>query len=128
MNGAPVDPIIAEALARQRAAADLIARGRDELRTALATARRHPDYARTERARRRRPRAPSRETMTLAWWVAECIHSELYDTELFQAAEAIVDDLDPAVSMRDLFETEEREEARRNRRRRATPKRVEVAP
>jgi len=122
------DPIIAAALARSRAAADLIARGRAELRAALATARRHPDYARTERARRRRPGAPARETLTLAWWVFHSIKGVLEDAPVDEAADWIADDQHPERSLRNLIETEEREEAARAARtRRGAPARVTVA-
>jgi len=118
MRPAIVDPIITDVQAHQRAAADLIRRARAELRAALAMVRRHPDYRRTERARRRHPDAPSCETLTLAWWVANSIESVLNDVELFQAAEAIEDDLHPEASMLRWIADERRDLARFERKRR----------
>lgn len=116
MSAPTVDPILATAAEHQRAAAELLERGAAELRAALAVVRRHPDYARTERARRARPDAPSREALTLAWWVANGIHSVLNETPVDEAGTWLAED--PERTLRAFVETEERDRAAFQARRR----------
>jgi hypothetical protein len=83
------DPIILAALARSLAAGELVRRARIELLEAMAALERHPEYQRAERAMRRRPGAPSRETRTLAWWVHNTIHGTLFDLAVLEVPEAV---------------------------------------
>lgn len=105
------DPIITAAMEHQCTAAVLLARARAELHAALLALHGHPDYLRVEMGRRG-PEVPRIETLTTAWVLEMSIGSILHDVSVDQAAAAIVADLDPEKSLRDLIETEAADLAR----------------
>ena len=121
MSARNVDPIIAAAQDRLRVAADLIERGRDELRAIMAALEQHPDFKSTVRVRRRlSPRDPCGPSTTLAWWLHNGTHSTLFDLDLDGAPELLREDADPvalARSLRQYIETEAADLARIARKR-----------
>jgi hypothetical protein len=91
----PTDPGIVAAQNRLRVAADLIERGRAELREVIASLERHPGFARG----------------TLAWWLHDGTRSTLFDVEVDSAPELLLADADPerlASSLRRFMAGEKR--------------------
>ena len=77
MATATQDPILRTARARMLAAADHYGHAIGELQAAMHGLERDPDFRKT--VRRQKAGRPSREALTLVWWMHNCCLSALHD-------------------------------------------------
>lgn len=95
-------------------AASAAERSRELLRRTLKVLGQHPDYTKTERARRRGSNA-----MSLAWWLRNCISSTLADAPLGESADWLMADAvrsQAVATMRRFVKTERRDMLAQQRR------------
>src|SRR5574340_1055576 len=123
------DPIVCRAQTRILRAARAALEARDELCHAQHELERHPDYVKTERARRKGK--PVSSAATLAWWVHNGIRSVLEDALFEDAADWLFEDSNPrraAAGLRAFTDTAGRDEAgfaHRAAKRKARPQKPE---
>ncbi len=120
---AQTDPIIRKAQERILRAARAVLEAREQLRFASVELERHPDYVRTERARRKGKTLLA--SLTPAWWLHQGIRSVMEETILEDAADWLFEDSNPRrliASLRCFVDEEKRDLARFARRRSAKRK------
>ena len=117
------DPIVRRAQLQMLGAARELLAAKDRLRDAKRELERHPDYIRTDRARRKDKAVGA--SLTLAWFVHNSILSALHDASVEEAADWLFEDSNPrraASALRLFVDTERRDLARFARRRPARQK------
>jgi len=108
------DPVLTDARRRMAAAAAHFQRGLDELLPAMRALEQHPDFERTERLRK--AGRPSREALTLAWWIHQGLHSTLEDMSPRDAPWCLRENEEATMAL--FIRTEEQDLRRIARRRR----------
>jgi hypothetical protein len=114
------DPVIRKAMEGMVLAARAAIKAKDDLFAVLWALERHPDYIKTERARKEKGAMAT--SITFAWWVHNCAHAALHDAELEDVGDWLLVDADPrraAASLRQFQDTEKRDLARIARRMKA---------
>jgi hypothetical protein len=120
---AQTDPVVRRAQERILRAARAVFDATDQLHFALMELERHPDYVKTERAKRKGKALEA--SLTPAWWIHEGIRSVLQDATLQDASSWLFEDSNPrrlASSLRLFVDTEKRDVAAFVRRRPAKRK------